>query len=85
MSDDGGRHRGAHPADQKLFAPKHHETLRQAVADLSLLRSRGYSSVASLKLVGDHFALKERQSKPISHLPSFIYSYPIFGGNVLVT
>src|SRR5262245_34049042 len=61
MSDDGGRHRGAHPADQKLFAPKHHEKLRQAVADLSLLLSRGYAPGASLKLVGDHFALKERQ------------------------
>jgi hypothetical protein len=61
MSDQGGRHRGAHPADQKLFAQKHHETLRQAVADLSLLFSRGYASVASLKLVGDHFALRERQ------------------------
>jgi len=61
MSDDGPRHRGAHPADKKLFAPKQHETLRLAVADLSLLLSRGYSSLASLKLVGDHFALKERQ------------------------
>jgi hypothetical protein len=61
MSDSDGRHRGAHPADQNLFAPKHHNTLRLAVADLSLLLSRGYAPRASLKLVGDHFALKERQ------------------------
>jgi len=61
MSSDNQRHRGAHPADQRLFAPKHHETLRQAVGDLSLLLSRGYAPTASLKLVGDHFALKERQ------------------------
>jgi len=61
MSSDKRRHRGAHPADQRLFAPKHHETLRQAVGDLSLLLSRGYAPAASLKLVGDHFALKERQ------------------------
>lgn len=61
MSSDNRRHRGARPADQKLFARKHHETLRQAVADLSLLLSRGYAPSASLKLVGDHFALKERQ------------------------
>jgi hypothetical protein len=61
MSDDDIRHRGAHPADSKLFAPKHHETLRQAVADLSLLLSRGYAPVATLKLVGDRFALKNRQ------------------------
>jgi hypothetical protein len=61
MIDDDGRHRGAHPADRKLFAPKHHETLRRAVADLSLLLSRGYTPVATLKLVGDRFALKKRQ------------------------
>jgi len=61
MGSDNTRHRGAHPADQKLFAPQHHETLRQAVCDLSWLLSRGYAPAASLKLVGDHFALKERQ------------------------
>jgi len=44
-----------------LFVLKHHETLRQAVVDLSLLLSRGYAPTASLKLVGDHFALKDRQ------------------------
>ncbi|HZF38381.1 MAG TPA: DUF434 domain-containing protein [Blastocatellia bacterium] len=61
MHADSIRHRGAHPADQRLFAPKYHENLRQAVGDLSLLLSRGYAPAASLKLVGDHFALKERQ------------------------
>jgi hypothetical protein len=61
MSSHNQRHRGAHPKDERLFAPQHHETLRQAVADLSLLLSRGYAPTASLKLVGDHFALKERQ------------------------
>ena len=54
-------HRGAHPADQKLFAPSQHATLRQAVSDLSWLLSRDYAPAASLKLVGDHFKLKERQ------------------------
>jgi hypothetical protein len=61
MSSRNHRHRGAHPADQKLFALKNHEILRQAVHDLSWLLSRGYAPTASLKLVGDHFALKERQ------------------------
>ncbi len=61
MSSHNQQHRGAHPADQRLFAPQHHVTLRQAVSDLSLLLSRGYAPTASLKLVGDHFALKERQ------------------------
>jgi hypothetical protein len=61
MSSDNHRHRGAHPADQKLFAPKNQEILRQAVHDLSWLLSHGYAPTASLKLVGDRFALKERQ------------------------
>jgi hypothetical protein len=54
-------HRGAHPADQELFAAAQHATLRQAVADLSWLLNHGYAPAASLKLVGDHFTLKERQ------------------------
>ncbi|MCG3160093.1 MAG: hypothetical protein JMDDDDMK_01126 [Acidobacteria bacterium] len=58
---DGRKHRGAHPADRKLFAAKHHEALRQAVRDLSWLLSHDYAPAASLKLVGDHFALRERQ------------------------
>jgi len=61
MSSHHQQHRGAHPKDERLFAPQHHETLRQAVADLSLLLSRGYAPAASLKLVGDRFAFKERQ------------------------
>jgi hypothetical protein len=61
MSSLNQRHRGAHPADRKLFAPKNQEILRQAVRDLSWLLSRGYAPTASLKLVGDRFALKERQ------------------------
>ncbi|HEY7182812.1 MAG TPA: DUF434 domain-containing protein [Blastocatellia bacterium] len=61
MSSHNRRHRGAHPADLKLFGPKNQGILRQAVHDLSWLLSRGYAATASLKLVGDHFALKERQ------------------------
>src|SRR5262245_33922712 len=61
MGSDNRRHRGAHPADQKLFAPMNQETLRQADRDLSWLLSRDYAPSASLKLVGDHFTLKERQ------------------------
>jgi hypothetical protein len=55
------RHRGAHPKDQRLFDAALLPTLRRSVADLSWLLSRGYPAAASLKLVGDHFALKERQ------------------------
>jgi hypothetical protein len=35
--------------------------LRQATEELSWLFQRGYSPVAALKLVGDHFGLRERQ------------------------
>jgi hypothetical protein len=55
------RHRGAHPKDRRLFDAALLPTLRGAVADLSWLLSRGYAPTASLKLVGDQFALKERQ------------------------
>jgi hypothetical protein len=55
------RHRGAHPKDRQLFADAARPALRGAVADHSWLLSRGYAPTASLKLVGDHFAFKERQ------------------------
>lgn len=58
---DHRRHRGAHPEDEKLFAAAHHAALRQAVADMSWLLSKAYAPTAALKLVGDHFALKDRQ------------------------
>lgn len=66
MSQDGQRHRGAHPADDNLFSVKHLPVLRQAVADLSWLLGRGYAPFASLKLVGDRFSLKERQRLAVS-------------------
>lgn len=58
---DRRRHRGPHPADVDLFAPLQHERLRQAVADLSWLFSRGYVLPSALKLVGDRYQLAERQ------------------------
>ncbi|MFH1371971.1 MAG: DUF434 domain-containing protein [Planctomycetota bacterium] len=54
-------HRGQHPSDEKLFAPDKIPVLRQAVADYSLLLTKGYAEKSSLKLVGDRFALTERQ------------------------
>jgi hypothetical protein len=61
MSGSLSHHRGAHPADHKLFGPPQHAMLRQTVSDLSWLLSRAYAPTASLKLVGDHYKLKERQ------------------------
>ncbi len=58
---DKRKHRGPHPDDVRLFAAKNTDVLRSAVADYSMLLSRGYAVKSSLKLVGDHFALTERQ------------------------
>jgi hypothetical protein len=58
---DQRRHRGPHPADPELFAAPVVPTLRQATAELSWLFQRGYGQTAALKLVGDHFGLRERQ------------------------
>jgi len=58
---DKRTHRGAHPEDAQLFAAKHVANLRQAVADYSLLLSKGYAPKSSLKLVGDRFSLTDRQ------------------------
>jgi hypothetical protein len=63
---DKRRHRGPHPADPELFAADRHETLRQAVGDLSWLLTRGYAQTAGLKLVGDRFRLTERQRTAVS-------------------
>jgi len=58
---DKRTHRGPHPADEKLFAPKAIGDLRLAVADYSLLLTKGYAQKSALKLVGDRFSLTERQ------------------------
>ena len=58
---DMRRHRGPHPRDIRLFAREFHGTMNRAVAHLSWLLTRGYAPVSSLKLVGDRFALLERQ------------------------
>ncbi len=58
---DKRTHRGPHPADEKLFAAGAISNLRTAVADYSLLLTRGYAEKGALKLVGDRFSLTERQ------------------------
>ena len=55
------RHRGPHPADTDLFAPPWVPVLSNAVGELSWLLTRGYPPGATLKLVGDRYALTERQ------------------------
>jgi hypothetical protein len=58
---DTREHRGPHPADAELFAPAVLPRLRAAVADFSLLRTKGYAEKSALKLVGDRFSLTQRQ------------------------
>jgi len=58
---DKRTHRGPHPADAKLFAPAAIESLKLALADFSLLLTKGYAEKSSLKLVCDRFSLTERQ------------------------
>ncbi len=58
---DKRTHRGPHPADEKLFAPAAISDLRLALADFSLLLTKGYADKSALKLVGDRFSLTERQ------------------------
>jgi len=62
---DRRKHRGKHPEDARLFGPEAQGALRAAVADLSLLLTRGYAEKSALKLVGDRFALDERQRRAV--------------------
>jgi hypothetical protein len=66
MSPDNRQHRGAHPADERLFVFDKIPVLRQAVFELSWLMSHGYSPVASLKLVGDRYNFAHRQRLAIA-------------------
>ncbi len=55
------KHRGKNPEDDYLFTPEWVEILKKAVEDLSYLYTRGYSETIALKIVGDHYQLKNRQ------------------------
>ncbi len=58
---DKRAHRGPHPDDARLFSESQRPVMQSAVADLSLLLTKGYAEKSALKLVGDHFSLTERQ------------------------
>ncbi|MCK4293142.1 MAG: DUF434 domain-containing protein [Planctomycetes bacterium] len=58
---DKRTHRGPHPEDQRLFAPEAIGDLAAALADYSLLLTKGYAQKSALKLVGDKLSLTERQ------------------------
>ena len=58
---DKRTHRGAHPSDAQLFSREALPALRAALADFSLLLTKDYADNSALKLVGDHFSLRQRQ------------------------
>lgn len=58
---DKRKHRGPAPEDLRIFGDEYYPDLCRAVADLSMLLSRGYARTSSLKLVGDRFSLTQRQ------------------------
>lgn len=63
---DRRRHKGLHPEDPKLFCAAQQPALRAATRDLSWLYGHGYKPTSSLKLVGDRYALTERQRAAVS-------------------
>jgi hypothetical protein len=58
---DHRQHRGANPKDAEAFAPEMLPRLQAACVDLSCLLSRGYAEKSAGTLVGDRYALTERQ------------------------
>lgn len=62
---DKRAHRGPGPVDWKLFSEKAMPDLWEAVADYSLLLTKGYGEKGALKLVGDRFSLTERHRTAI--------------------
>jgi hypothetical protein len=54
-------HRGAAPQDDRLFAAEELPTLRAATSDLCWLLSRGYAVHSASELVGNRYALRDRQ------------------------
>lgn len=58
---DKRSHRGPHPEDHEAFGTKSQALLREATSDFCWLLDRGYAHRSSIKLVGDRYALRERQ------------------------
>ena len=58
---DTRAHRGPHPEDAELFHPSRWADLQAAVSDYSWLLGRDYASPSAIKVVGDRYALNQRQ------------------------
>lgn len=62
---DSRKHRGPHPTDLKLFDISVWPVLQRATSEFCWLLDRGYATTSALKLVGDRYALQERQRTAI--------------------
>jgi hypothetical protein len=58
---DRRSHRGPHPEDHEGFGAEAQARLREAASDFCWLLDRGYAHRSGIKLVGDCYALRERQ------------------------
>lgn len=58
---DKRKHRGKHPADEKLFERSKLPALRASVNEYGWLLTHGYATPSALKLVGDRHNLTARQ------------------------
>lgn len=63
---DTRTHRGPHPEDEDSFSAAALPGLRNATDDLCWLLSRGYAPASAVKLVGDRYALVNRQRIAVS-------------------
>ena len=62
---DRRRRRGPHPKDEACFGHESLAKVQHAVEDLSWMLERGYPARQSLSLVGDRFALRDRQRRAL--------------------
>ena len=62
---DSRTNRGAHPKDALSFSANELPKLRAATHDLCWLLDRGYPSGAGADLVGNRYALRDRQRKAV--------------------
>lgn len=65
---DKRRHRGPHPEDAAGFSEAALPELRAAASDFVWLLSRGYAQRSGIKLVGDRYALTERQRLAVARV-----------------
>ena len=59
-------HRGAAPEDEELFSSKEMPAFRAALHDLHWLLDHGYAITSSLELVGNRYALVNRQRMAVA-------------------